>query len=126
MEDIKEFDDNRAKLREFIDQHVLRPLTQDQRDQMMGIADEGVRLELEVQRLRMIKAQVESEVGDVEELRAIRAAVAQLIQSGAYRMERAQGLWEGKSLAEVIARYLGRERRSLVTRLLHLLGRGVW
>ena len=120
------FTENREKLKEFIDCHVKRDLTDEQRDQLMGIADEGVRLEIEIQRLRMVKAQVEQEVADVEDLKTLREAVVLFIRSGVYARERAQGLWHDKSLAEVVLRYLCIERGSFHTTLMHLFGRGVW
>ena len=123
---LEDFTGNREKLKEFIDKHVKREITDEQRDSMMGIANEGVRLEVEVARLHMLKAQVEMELGEVEALRELRDGVVLYIRTGAYARERAQGLWEGKSLAHVVLNYLMRERSSVHTTLLHGVGRGVW
>ena len=120
------FTENREKLKAFIDTHIIKPITDENRDQLMGIADEGVKLELEVQRLRMVRAQLEMENGELVELRHLRDTVVLFIRSGAYARERANGSWTGKSLAEVIGNYLMRERTSLYTLLMHKLGRGVW
>lgn len=120
------FTDNRAKLKEFIDNHIVKEITDENRDQLMGIADEGVRLELEVNRLRMLKAQVEMELGEVEDLRELRDQVALFIRSGAYGLERAQGMWHDKSLATVVLNYLMHERNSVYTVMMHKLGHGVW
>ena len=120
------FTDNRAKLKEFIDQHIIKEITDESRDALMGIADEGVRLELEVNRLRMLKAQVEMELGEVEGLRELRDAVALYIRSGAYGLEQAQGLWHDKPLAMVVLNYLMHERNSTYTVMMHKLGHGVW
>ena len=123
---LEDFPENRAKLKDFIDNHIIREITDENRDQLMGIANEGVRLEIEVQRLRMLKAQVEMELGEVEALRELRDQVALFIRSGAYSFEQAQGLWHDKSLATVVLNYLWQERTSLHTVMMHKLGRGVW
>jgi hypothetical protein len=123
---LEDFTANREKLKAFIDEHIIKPITDENRDALMGIADEGVRLELEVKRLRALKAQVEMELGEVEALRELRDSVALYIRSGAYGLEQAQGLWHDKPLAVVVLQYLMHERTSVHTILMHRLGRGVW
>lgn len=123
---LENFTENREKLKDFIDRHVKRDISDEYRDQLMGIADEGVRLEVEINRLRMVKAQVEAELGGVQDLKELHDSVAMFIRSGAYEVERSQGLWHDKSLAQVVMRYLGRERESAHTIFMHRIGRGVW
>ena len=123
---VREFEDNKVRVNAFIDGHIKRQITDEERDAYMGIANEGVRLEMEVQRLNMVLEQKKQELGALEELDAIRIGAVMFIRSGAYDLERRQGLFNGVPLAELILHYLQRERESIDTVMMRKFGKGSW
>jgi len=123
---VREFEDNRVRVNTFIDGHIKKQITDEERDAYMGIANEGVRLEMEVQRLSMVLEQKKQEMGALDELDAIRVGAVMFIRSGAYDLERRQGLFNGVPLAELILHYLTRERECVETVLARRFGRGSW
>jgi len=123
---VREFEDNRVRVNTFIDGHIKKQITDEERDGYMGIANEGVRLELEVQRLNMVLEQKKQELGALEELDAIRIGAVMFIRSGAYDLERRQGLFNGVPLSELILHYLARERECIDTVMMRKFGKGSW
>ena len=123
---VREFEDNKARVNTFIDGHIKKQITDEERDAYMGIANEGVRLEMEVQRLNMLIEQKKQELGSLQELDDIRFGAVMFIRSGAYDLERRQGLFNGVSLADLILHYLTRERECIDTVMMRKFGKGSW
>jgi len=123
---VREFEDNRVRVNTFIDGHIKKQITDEERDAYMGIANEGVRLEMEVQRLNMLIEQKKQELGSLQELDDIRFGAVMFIRSGAYDLERRQGLFNGVSLADLILHYLTRERECIDTVMMRKFGKGSW
>lgn len=121
--DVAEYWSHRENADKFV--HTLSHPDPERHNAITGLKTEEDRLRLEIARLEAQLLYAQGVINHAKELEELREAVALYIRGGAYRLEHAQGLIAGKSLAEMVVAYLHRERRSWSTRLAHAFGRGV-
>jgi hypothetical protein len=117
--------ENLEKVR-FFRSRLGEPVSQQEREAIMGITSDIDKFTIEKNAILAQLEQLRMEKSELEELRLIRDTFAHMVQDGYYDLERAEGVFEGKSVSTILFHYLHSERKRWVVRLRKLIGRGTW
>jgi hypothetical protein len=117
--------ENLEKMR-FFRNRLSKPISQEEREAIMGITSDIDKLTIEKNAILAQLEQLRMEKSELEELRLIRDTFAYMVQGGYYDLERAEGVFEGKSVSTIIFHYLHSERKRWVVKLRKLIGKGTW
>lgn len=125
MDNKQEMGDHRENMREFKDR-LGRPVTQEEREQIMGISSDLDKFVIERDILAAQLAQLRMEQSELRDLRELRDLIAAMFRGGMYRLEKAHGYIDGQSYTQVAMHYLLLERSRFWVRLRARLGVPTW